>query len=129
MKRALLTLLLVISFAGLPGVAYADNPLNQACSNISSSSASPVCESGSSATAQKGPVAVMLKAAKLLAVFSGITAVIIILVGGAMYVTAGGDAKKVETGRNTIMGAVIGLVIVAAAETIVIFVLNQINSR
>jgi hypothetical protein len=54
----------------------------------------------------------------------GIIAVVMVIVGGFQYVTSGGDSGKVTSAKNTIMYALIGLVIVAMAQVIVQFVLT-----
>jgi hypothetical protein len=55
----------------------------------------------------------------------GIVAVIMIIVAGLKYITSGGDSGNVTGAKNTILYAVIGLIIVALAQVIVRFVLNQ----
>ena len=54
-----------------------------------------------------------------------VTAVIMIIVGGFQYITSGGDSGKVTTAKNTILFAIVGLVIVALAQVIVNFVLSK----
>lgn len=56
--------------------------------------------------------------------FLGILAVVIILYGGLRWMTAGGDAKKVEPAQNTIKAGAIGLIIILAAWVIVKVVLG-----
>ena len=55
----------------------------------------------------------------------GIIAVIMIIVGGAKYVTSGGDSNGIQSAKNTIMYALIGIVIVALAQVIVQFTLRK----
>jgi hypothetical protein len=55
----------------------------------------------------------------------GVIAVIMIIVGGLRYITSGGDTSKVSGAKNTLLYAIIGLVIVALAQIIVHFVLSQ----
>ena len=55
----------------------------------------------------------------------GFVAVIMIIVGGIKYITSGGDSGNISGAKNTIVYAIIGLVIVALAQVIVHFVLNQ----
>ncbi|HET7529232.1 MAG TPA: hypothetical protein VFJ84_03330 [Candidatus Saccharimonadales bacterium] len=55
----------------------------------------------------------------------GIIAVIMIIVAGLRYVTSGGKEEGVKNAKNTILYAIIGLVVVALAQLIVHFVLNQ----
>jgi uncharacterized membrane protein len=56
----------------------------------------------------------------------GIVAVIIIIIGAIHYMTSQGDPSKVTTGKKTIIGGVIGLIIVLLAFAIVNFVLNSL---
>lgn len=57
----------------------------------------------------------------------GVIAVIMIIVGGLKYITSTGDSSKIESAKNTILYAVIGLAIVAVAQVIVIFVIDTIE--
>lgn len=57
----------------------------------------------------------------------GVVAVIMIIWGGFKYITSGGDSSNVSGAKNTIIYAIIGLVIVALAQLIVHFVLGQAN--
>lgn len=61
----------------------------------------------------------------IFSVVVGVVAVIMIIVGGFRYITSGGDSGNVTGAKNTILYAIIGLVIVAFAQLIVRFVLNQ----
>jgi hypothetical protein len=51
-----------------------------------------------------------------------------IVFGGFKYITSGGDSNNVSGAKNTIIYAIIGLVIVALAQLIVHFVLNQTSN-
>jgi len=48
----------------------------------------------------------------------------LILYGGFQYMTAGGEAAKTTKARETIMNAIIGMLIVASSYAIASFVLN-----
>ena len=56
----------------------------------------------------------------------GAVAVIMIIVGGLRYVTSGGDTASTKGARDTILYAVIGLVIAIMAYAIVNFVLANL---
>lgn len=58
----------------------------------------------------------------------GIIAVIMLITGGIKYVVSGGDAKKVTDAKNTILYAIIGLVICVLAFAIVNFVITALPS-
>jgi hypothetical protein len=61
----------------------------------------------------------------LFSVLVGVIAVIMVIVGGFRYVTSGGDSGNVSSAKNTILYAIVGLVIVALAQFIVKFVLAK----
>lgn len=58
----------------------------------------------------------------------GIVAVIMLIVGGIRYVVSGGDSKKVTDAKNTVLYAIIGLVIAFFAYAIVNFVISSLPS-
>ncbi len=58
----------------------------------------------------------------------GVIAVIMIIVGGLKYITSGGESANITGAKNTILYAIIGLVVVALAQFIVRFVLTKVNS-
>lgn len=63
---------------------------------------------------------------KIIISFLGIVAVVIILIGGFRWMTAGGNEEKVSAGRKWIIAGIIGLVIILAAWGIARFVLEQL---
>jgi uncharacterized membrane protein len=63
----------------------------------------------------------------ILSVAVGIIAVIMIIIGGLRYITSGGASEKVQGAKNTILYALIGLIIVALAQVIVHFVIHKVK--
>lgn len=55
----------------------------------------------------------------------GVIAVVMIIIGGLKYITSGGDSNSVSSAKNTLLYAVIGLVVVVLAQAIVFFVLDE----
>jgi hypothetical protein len=64
----------------------------------------------------------------LLSAIVGIVAVIMIIVGGFRYITSGGNDTSVTAAKNTILYAIIGLVVVALAQIIVRFTLSKLTN-
>lgn len=58
--------------------------------------------------------------------FLGVIAVVIILVGGFQWMTAGGNDDKVKSAKKRIFAGIIGLVIVISAYAIAAFVINSL---
>ncbi|MBO7717968.1 hypothetical protein J6S37_00525 [Candidatus Saccharibacteria bacterium] len=57
---------------------------------------------------------------------SGLIAVIYVVIGGVNYMTSAGDSGKTQKARNTILYALIGLVVCVLAFAIVNFVIRKI---
>jgi hypothetical protein len=64
----------------------------------------------------------------LLSAIVGIVAVIMIIVGGFRYITSGGNDASVTAAKNTILYAIIGLVVVALAQILVRFTLSKLTN-
>ena len=64
--------------------------------------------------------------ANVVALITAVIAVIIIIVAGITMTLSGGDSAKIQSSRNAIIYAAIGLVVVALARTVVIFVVDRI---
>lgn len=57
----------------------------------------------------------------------GVIAVIMIIIGGIKYTTSNGDSSAITSAKNTILYAVVGLVVAILAYAIVNFVLNRLG--
>lgn len=128
MKRVILgclpALAILASFA-VPGPVLAFDVFGGACGTNGGSS-SAVCSNTSTSNPLTGSNGLLLKIAEIFAVLAGITAIIVIIVSGFTLIASGGDAAKAKSARSAIIGAVIGLVIIALAATIVSFVLGNL---
>lgn len=83
---------------------------------------SAVCETDGGTA----PNALLLNAADILAVVAAIGAVIVIVLAGIRYITAAGDPNQVSQAKNTIIFAIVGLIIIALARSIVAIVIRGI---
>ena len=54
----------------------------------------------------------------------GAVAVIMLIYGGIRYTISGGDAKNVTTAKNTILYAIVGIIVAVLAYAIVNFILT-----
>lgn len=64
-------------------------------------------------------------ALNLLSMVAGVIAVIMIIVSGFKYVTSQGDASSISSAKQSLIYAIVGLVVVAMAQFIVRFVLAK----
>jgi len=58
----------------------------------------------------------------------GILAVLYLVYGGVLYITAGGEAEKATKGRTAITNAIIGIIIIVLALLIYNYVLGSVNT-
>lgn len=65
--------------------------------------------------------------ANILLLILGAVAVIMLIVGGFRYVVSGGDSTAVEGAKNTILYAIIGIVVAFLAYAAVNFVVGQLQ--
>jgi predicted cobalt transporter CbtA len=63
----------------------------------------------------------------IMSIVIGFAAVIMIMVGGFKYIISSGDSANINSAKNTILYALIGLVVVALAQVIVHFVLSKVG--
>ena len=127
-KIAVIVALLGVMLVPLSSIALASTELvdinGQICTgaNVDTPGSTSSCDSsGGGSTLQKA-------VAQVINVFSwivGVVAVIMVMIGGFQYITAGGNDSNVSKAKNTILFAVIGLVVVAIAQLLVKFVINK----
>ena len=77
--------------------------------------------------ADKDPREMAVNIVKYLMTFLGIIAVIIILYGGFMWMTAAGNEDRIAKAKQIIIAGSIGLVVILAAFIIVQFVMKVSN--
>lgn len=73
-----------------------------------------------------GQNGIIKKAADILAVLSGVAAVIIITISGIRFALAEGDPNKVREARNSIVYALVGLFVIVIARNIIAFVVSRL---
>lgn len=129
MKKKLCTLLMILGLAfptmALPATASAVNVF-QACGQ--SAGATDVCKEQSSSAHGSNPILHTIKVVlDILTIIVGITAVIMLIYNGMKMIWAQGDASAVKSARDGIIGAVVGVVVAALAQAMVVFVLDRIG--
>lgn len=126
MKRLLLLALLIIGIGvsittlAAPGVLA--DARGEVCGGIGAVSGTGDC------TATDGlSVPGLLKTViNILSVIIGAVAVIMIIYAGFVYVTSGGDSSKIGTAKNTLIYAIVGIIVVAFSQALVQFVLSKV---
>lgn len=74
-----------------------------------------------------GPDGTFTKITNTILYAVGIISVVMLIWGGIRYITSGGDSKKVTDAKNTILYAIIGLIVSILSYAIVNFVINALG--
>lgn len=108
----------------LNGVASADIATNLCTgSQAASDSGSSTCTT--TGDPSSGLTSLAKTVTKWFSIIVGAISIIMIIYGGFRYITSGGDSGRVGNAKNTLLYAIIGLIIVALAQLIVNFVITQ----
>lgn len=111
--------------AFVPAVASAQDVNGSLCSGASASlNGGTDCSGGQATNKLNGIIKLVIN---LFSLIVGIVSVIMIIIGGLKYITSGGEASNISGAKNTIIYAIVGLVIVALAQFIVHFVLGKVT--
>lgn len=122
MKQVIQSIILTlgISAALLPVSVGAVDVLNQACNGNTSN---PVCQNASDG--ERALSDQVRNITNALMFILGAIAVIVIVIGGIMYVVSAGDPGKAKTAKDTILYAVVGLIVALMAGAIVNFTVTN----
>ena len=127
-KKAISSLLLVPAIALSLGL-FAPTVANaQACNEAASGglAAGAECSKGAgTANSLFGGEGIFTLIVNILLYIIGAIAVIMLIIGGIRYVTSGGNATAVTAAKNTILYAIVGIIIALLAYAIVNFVLTS----
>ncbi|MFZ1257930.1 MAG: pilin [Candidatus Saccharimonas sp.] len=105
-----------VAIMGQPAFAACDTPANCVKESV---------DSTSGGGQQKSAGDFIKIIVNILMFILGAIAVIMIIIGGIRYTTSNGDTNAITSAKNTIMYAVIGLVVAIMAYAIVSFVITQ----
>ncbi len=133
LKTALLTLatigtLLVPIAMPVAVAAQSDQIQSGLCAGTNLDPSQTTCNAADQSAANDKIKSIITTIINLFSLVVGVIAVIMIIVGGLKYITSSGDSGNVTGAKNTILYAIIGLVVVALAQFIVKFVLGKVTS-
>jgi hypothetical protein len=95
------------------------------CKDVNQST-STICNSKTTQNPIVGDNGLLIKISKIIAFVAGAAAVIVIIVGSLQYITAVGDPANAKNARNSILYALIGLIVIVLAESLIVFVVRKL---
>lgn len=119
----------LLSPALVPAVASAQNEINNglcAGTNLNTNQSNGCTVNQGQANQKINSI--LSTTINLFSLVVGVISVIMIIIGGLKYITSGGEASNISGAKNTIIYAIVGLVIVALAQFIVHFVLGKVTN-
>lgn len=123
--KLLLAALCLLSVA-VPSTAYAVDVLQGPCALEPDAVACQQRNQTPDNNSLYGANGVITKITRLIALVVGIAAVIVIIIGGLSYVLSSGDSNRVNSAKNMILYAIIGLIVAVVAQALVVYVLTKL---
>ncbi len=77
-------------------------------------------------TARGGLIPAVLNIVNGLLVVAGIAASIYLVIGGVRYITSQGEEGETEKAKNTILFALVGLIVIGISAALVNFIINTV---
>jgi len=119
-------IVLILAVAASLFMPFALSPAYTSADAFSSSDAkTQACSGINGCTSSSSLDKVIHAVLNLLSVIAGIAAVIMIIIAGFKYMTSGGDGGKIASAKNTLVYAIIGVLIVAFSQFIAQFVIKE----
>lgn len=104
-----------------PAVALFESSRDSACGGVALDDNPQTCDSKAGDTINR----LITQILNLISFVAGIAAVVMIIVAGVKFITSQGESANIASARNTILYAIIGLVVVGLSQFIVRFVLTK----
>lgn len=121
-KLPILSLVLVFFVAALlPVSVHAQTTRDDVCRGVGVATGAGGC--GSDGEGQIDNIVATV--VNILSTVVGIVAVIMIIIGGFKYVTSGGDSSSISNAKQTILYAIVGLIVAGSAQIIVNYVIGR----
>jgi hypothetical protein len=123
MKKFIFTIITIFAFTLIPLTPVAAVDVFQDCTAATQSTA--VCKA-SKTDSLFGPNGIWTRILNTFTYIIGSVAILMLIIGGLRYVTSNGDSTQLTSAKNTILYAIVGVVLAVMANAIVNFVLTNI---
>lgn len=125
LKFAFASLLVSVSLllvGGLLPASAAPTFQSNACEGLSQLDSAQDCQHGGNSALN-----IVSTIVSILSLIVGVAAVIMIIIAGLKYITAAGDSNGLSSAKNTLIYALVGLVVASLAQFLVHFVFNRVT--
>jgi hypothetical protein len=118
--------LMVAAFPAISSAQLFKGSLGDACSAVGAGDASGDCNRTDLENSSSSLSTTLTNIVNVLSVIIGVGAVIMLIISGLRYVTSAGDSGQITSAKHTFIYALVGLIIVALAQSLVKFVINRV---
>lgn len=115
--------MVALTAVSVPNIASAA-AIDDACDGLSL--VDPDVNCSDDAAASSGFSGIVKTVVNILSLIVGAASVIMLMIGGFRYIISGGDSNGIQGAKNTILYALVGLVVVLFSQIIVQFVIGQL---
>lgn len=112
-----------------PALAQTDCPTTAGGQNLNLTSGANCAKGQGQQTDLFGQSGVFKRITDVMLFLIGAISVIMLIIGGVRYVLSGGESAKVSEAKNTILYAVIGVVVAILAYAVVNFVVTSFSAQ
>lgn len=102
------------------------NPFRDVCREGQARNSEVCTNEGRTSDPLTGTTGIFYNVSRIISLIAGVAAVIIIIVGGLYMMLANGDSAKIANGRNAVIYAIVGLIVIVVAQSIITLVVNRL---
>lgn len=113
--------LMLVSFSPLAVFAQSAEDV---CQGVGTAAGTSGCTPPAGSTSVSGAITLFINT---FSVIIGITGVVFIMIGGFKYITSGGDSNSINSAKQTITYALVGLAVAVMSQVIARFVLSGVS--
>ncbi len=111
--------------APVPALA-GTNVFNDACKKPGTQNSAICKDKGTTTNPLTGSNGLIVKITQIIAIIAGAAAVLVIIISGLRFVLSDGDSSQATNARNSILYAVVGLIIIVIAASIISLVMSNL---
>lgn len=128
MKKIFITILMLLTIVSFIQPVFAADVLKSVCDNATNQTGSTpaICKDNNQQNPTNPVYSILKSVLNILSYAIGIIAVIVIVVAGLRLILSGGDPQTLNSARNAIIYAAVGIVVAALAQSIVVFALKNV---
>ena len=112
----------------IPSFAHAQTATQDISAVCAKNPSSSLCTGYDKGQSSDNPVVDTLTIViNILSFIAGVLAVFLVMYGGFKYIVSAGDAGKVTSAKNTILYALVGIVVVVISRQLILFILSKVT--